>query len=447
MNGRTPQHNSISDFLSALQRLPTAMSGYYWSEAMNPTIRLGTFQAELKAGGIRDKRRAVASLVCEPSPRIVYEALEGVSTEFFFAAFEHRDIVTVPHLEEVPDRPHGVRFPDERFSGSLPPTEVGSGRALEKVRFVVFNFPDVVGHAIRNKTAMRASRLVLASDRWTVAMDGVRDLGNRLRQARARGAYIISHAGEMRATDGSAFSSDEAQDVLTALYYLMSFACGARTGPALPVGYAKASRKPAWAHWAVRAIDPYEGTFAWFDKHHPESLSAIFEPFLRKWHDARNRDMLRRVISGFVQAHDPDPIENSIVAIQIALETLSWFIKTGPPTEPGAGGRIAKLLSESGIPAEIPPSMSSLRSAAASHRWAHGPHAIVEIRNDIVHSDRSRVVDLDVLVDAWRLSLWYLELVLLRWLGYEGVHNRRIERNRVTGKVEPVPWTRPGMPS
>ena len=108
MNGRTPQQNSISDLLSALQRLATATSGYYWSEAMNPTIRLGTFQAQLKAGGIRDKRPAVASLVCEPSPRIVYEALEA-SAEFFFAAFEHGDTVAVPHLEEVPDRPHPRR--------------------------------------------------------------------------------------------------------------------------------------------------------------------------------------------------------------------------------------------------------------------------------------------------------------------------------------------------
>jgi len=414
---------------------------------MNPTIRLGVVRATLTAGDFTQALPVVASLVCQPSPRIIYQALEPVTTPLFFAAFEHGETVAVPHLLDVPERPRKIAFPAEQFSGRLPRIEVGSGVALDSVRFLVFNFPDVAGRPIRNATAIRASRLVVSSDRWTVAMDGVPNLNNRLQQARARGAHMVSHAGELRTADRSSFSSDEAQEVLTALYYLMSFACGARTGPALPVGYARASRKPSWAQWAVRPIDPYGGTFAWFDRHHPESLGAIFEAFLQRWLDARNREVLQRIISGFVQAHDADPIENAIVGVQIVLETLTWLIQPGTPTQRGAGGRIAKLLSEADIPLDIPDSMPGLSAAAAHRGWIHGPHAIVEIRNDIVHVGRAETLHFETLVDAWRLSLWYVELALLRWLGYSGVHNSRIGNDRATGKVEPVPWAHSAVPS
>ncbi len=50
VKGATPQANGISDLLSALRRLPNPMSSYYWSQAMNPTIRLGTLRVNLEAG-------------------------------------------------------------------------------------------------------------------------------------------------------------------------------------------------------------------------------------------------------------------------------------------------------------------------------------------------------------------------------------------------------------
>jgi hypothetical protein len=83
-------------------------------------------------------------------------------------------------------------------------------------------------------------------------------------------------------------------------------------------------------------------------------------------------------------------------------------------------------------------SASDLKSADGP---ADGPRLFTEIRNEIIHPTKNRLSrDHDELVDAWRLSLWYIELVLLRVLRYEGQYASRLLERRWEGDIEPVPW-------
>ena len=66
----------------------------------------------------------------------------------------------------------------------------------------------------------------------------------------------------------------------------------------------------------------------------------------------------------------------------------------------------------------------------------HGPWAIVEVRNDIVHPrTKYASVSARAQLEASDLADYYVELMLLKMLGYSGEH-----WNRMNDVHELVPW-------
>jgi hypothetical protein len=72
-----------------------------------------------------------------------------------------------------------------------------------------------------------------------------------------------------------------------------------------------------------------------------------------------------------------------------------------------------------------------------------GPELVTEVRNKLVHPPRRlngpEWPSPDVIIEAWELSMWYLELVLLRVLEYSGSYTSRITA-KAYGDTSPVPW-------
>ncbi|WP_434685915.1 hypothetical protein [Pseudanabaena minima] len=55
------------------------------------------------------------------------------------------------------------------------------------------------------------------------------------------------------------------------------------------------------------------------------------------------------------------------------------------------------------------------------------PKAITEVRNKLTHLEqKEKVHPKSIRKEAWRLSLWYLELVLLDLFNYQGVYKNRL---------------------
>lgn len=49
--------------------------------------------------------------------------------------------------------------------------------------------------------------------------------------------------------------------------------------------------------------------------------------------------------------------------------------------------------------------------------------------------------DRDELLEAWQLAAWYLELAVVRLLGYEGEYVSRLRLEGWIGDTEIVPWS------
>ena len=100
-----------------------------------------------------------------------------------------------------------------------------------------------------------------------------------------------------------------------------------------------------------------------------------------------------------------------------------------------------KLLDMCWIPRAIPAEFTNAR------RTGHdGPKILATARNDFIHPSRihpaggSGGYNIDTLIEAWELAAWYLELVIMWWLGYDGEYKRRTDPNRWVGVTEKVPW-------
>ncbi|MEO1592031.1 MAG: thiol methyltransferase, partial [Cyanobacteria bacterium J06632_22] len=62
----------------------------------------------------------------------------------------------------------------------------------------------------------------------------------------------------------------------------------------------------------------------------------------------------------------------------------------------------------------------------------------------IIHPTRKnreklKKYQLKVRIDTWKVSIWILELLLLRLLDYQGTYHNRLIHQYV-GEIEEVPW-------
>ena len=127
----------------------------------------------------------------------------------------------------------------------------------------------------------------------------------------------------------------------------------------------------------------------------------------------------------YLLSNDTQSLEGSIVLTQAALERLSQELD-GDKGNRSEGKWIADALEEANICVDIPPQLGQNLGKRFMKKWSfdHGPHTLVEIRNDLLHSDmRLKTIRSDIYAQARAFSaigLWYVELMLteqirLRW--------------------------------
>ncbi len=104
-----------------------------------------------------------------------------------------------------------------------------------------------------------------------------------------------------------------------------------------------------------------------------------------------------------------------------------------------AANKLRLLISSLNIPKEIPSSLSALHGKRGK-KWDDGIDAITCIRNSFVHPNEQSASHNHPYYEAYNLSLWYLELVLLRLCGHKGKYSNRLAGNKYIGTVESVPW-------
>ena len=246
--------------------------------------------------------------------------------------------------------------------------------------------------------------------------------------------------------DGGDFAAQDVEPLLSALRWFLSFARGAFCGLTLVVGK-DAKGRPAWEQWgSPRVTEWFVPPSSWFDSRNGYILADAFPGFWRLFQEQEGfvRTVLGLYLNANLGSHGVG-YDCGLILTQAALERFS------SRDSPKAGEQIKKGLRKIGLSEEsfriLPQACPELAALASMNCWKHGPHALVEMRNNLVHpKDKYGNVSSGAYYEATNLGQWYLELALLKLCGYQGKCANRLTQEWV-GTVEPLGQWLDNVPS
>jgi hypothetical protein len=288
------------------------------------------------------------------------------------------------------------------------------------------------------------SRLQVGS--WNLTIDSRPDHSDAYREARQQDSCVMTHVMEVRRADGASFRPADAERLLSALQFGVSFAVGHWTCPAVPVGYDQEDR-PVWTAWRPLFADPPRDGSGWWNRHRTQDLAHFLDVFVRRYLDADWEHALRLSATSAISAVSVGFVEQRLMTCAAALDLHSSLREAaaGEVEERDSYRRLSKVLKAAaidlGVDQKLLPSLSTYQRQKA---FNDGAKALVEIRHALVHpkADAELYAIPGLVAEASRLALRYLELALLHWLAYNGEVVDRTDRTRWAGESDPVPWQR-----
>ena len=384
-----------------------------------------------------------------PSPRLIikcslksfpFKINSDKLLEYFIEFKENSVFIPVTALEKKILTTNEAHF---TFAPKRPIVDSPHTPNLSRLVFHLPNFPYLHGQG--------RGKIILSAGGWMIQIQPVNNHEELIKELKKAGGFAITYVGEISKLDNSSFSSTEVLELMNALDYFFSFSRGFWTPAILPVGYDKYD-KIIWQQWGVKHIDSWQYVLSWFDEFEKGTLPNIFPEFLRKWNIAEWQLILRSSIYWYLLSNTQGgKTDGSVVLIQTGLENFSWSfymtikknISKTSFKKLGAAGQIEKLLIDANIPTTVPDELSYLKNVAIKQNW-NGPTTFTGIRNAIVHPDNSNRDTLSSsrpITEGWLLGNWYIELILLYHLSYNGKYANRMILSRFSGVTKEVPWT------
>ena len=330
-------------------------------------------------------------------------------------------------------------------NGSVTPFEPGND--LTRVTFGLLNFPAFLGEEYQppktieefEKGYQRRDFVILEASPWVIELRSLKNTRETIKRLRSDGGYGLTHEGSIRRSDGKPFSTKQIVPLLDLLRLFLSFARGAYCGLTLVAGYNENGHR-VWEKWSTSHASPWSGYRSWFDTEHGLMLTELFPGFWNELMKTPRHHPIRLVLHWYLLSNETHSLEGGIVLAQAALERLSQEMVGKKGKKRKEGVWIADALKTAGIPTQIRSRLRNLKRFMARRNFAHGPHTLVEVRNDLVHSDMKRGISSGrIYAQARELGLWYVELMLLKKLGYAGKYGNRLTQEW-RGQVELVPW-------
>ena len=258
----------------------------------------------------------------------------------------------------------------------------------------------------------------------------------------------------VEATPDAPINADDIRHLHRRLFVLLSFVANREVGVG-PVCGCREDGGVVWAEWGAPRLRTRTGSFRWCPTQNlAKALPVVAQGLTKLAEDPAMEKIVGRAVNHLLVACGEELIDARIPVLAAALDLLAW----GQLRLNGWSMRKLKnltaaqstrhLLEWAGIPTATPESFPVLAARPEVPGPTDGAWAISEVRNRLVHPPK-RIDDPEwprdsELYAAWQLGTWYLELALLRVLGYQGDYQTRLELDRYVGHLEPVPWAANG---
>jgi hypothetical protein len=300
--------------------------------------------------------------------------------------------------------------------------------AIDVVKARLFNFIEFGGG-----NGATGYDLILKSNNLSIAISALPSTARAFENLKSGSAYEHTHYIEITRQDGMDMSGAEACQVLTTLNRFLTLVKGGWCQAVLPEGYSDKQR--VW-RMLNAPREAYRNPISWFPIHQAKLLQPLFDNFFTNQRCSKQAELWSTLVYWYQNANTNERgIDSGIIIAQTAIERLSYAViveEAGMLSERGfeslrASDKFRLLLSFYKIDLCIPESLSVLQSNMVHCNWTDGAHAVTAIRNSLVHpkTKHAKAVN-DSMYDAWRLSLWYLEVCFLKYFNYEGVYSNRL---------------------
>ncbi|MBR9906798.1 MAG: hypothetical protein GYB30_01960 [Gammaproteobacteria bacterium] len=266
------------------------------------------------------------------------------------------------------------------------------------------------------------------------------------------GGFAITHDMVINFNNAQGVQIDELKRILLDIHRVLAFANGAWVGIHLVRGFNNDSDL-SYLSLTNSLCTRQQGRFGWFDAHHGHVLASVGPKLIEAFDNSKSSDTFERALYWYVRANNSAGvgIDAGIILATTALELLALFVKqknklkiesTGEQKHPSLGDKIRAAALHLKIPTLIEDSTCpEFWAIKTDGLWSDIPEAIAKYRNDLVHP-KARIKSQNqhaLTIEMWRLSVWYLELFMLRLIGYDGVYSNRLIAGWA-GEVEEVPW-------
>jgi hypothetical protein len=333
--------------------------------------------------------------------------------------------------------------------------------AVEKLVFTIPNLRDFHGTVVKSKTettfSTLSNRLTLENDFCIINIDKCKDFKNRIQSLEEKGGFNILYNCELVPKKGS-IKLEDTPETFHCLSTFLTFLNGRRTSAFFIQGVCE--EQVLWCDYTDYLVDSYKYVQTWPQKTSVIGLSKMWENFSTLWKDSNNKNFFISAIHWYVEANANSGFtEGSIIMTQTALELLYnwWIIESkkmiiGKDSENiNAANKIRLLLSQLDISHSVPLAFTHLQQFVdENENITDAPEAIVHIRNAIVHSQHEKRKKLDSIhymakYEALQLSIWYIEMTLLKILDFEGKYFNRCSRKMWASEAEVFPpWSSKG---
>jgi len=409
--------------------------------------------AELHLGDDRHTGIGEVLLRFQPDPRIVINAkFQGSQETVLSLAFSNsNDPSFFLNNQQIKGVLTKVSTIAEDMIGldwipEIHPFVMGDMKAKTSVTMVthLFNFPDFrSGQHQVNVVPAGCHLLILDCEEWQILLQSLANNATHAAWERLKqeGGCFLTHVAQLKRKDGKPFSGEEAEEPLLILANFLSFVKGSRFSTVCEVGLDATGAKTYENFASPRTNGPMR---SWFEERKGHQAEILFPLFVKRWQQSKEwRDCLVHAIYWYTQANTDGShpgIDSAIILAQTALERLAYhhlvvdrkMISSEGFKKLVASDRLRMLLSSLNIPIGITGATPDIQHVA---KWIDGPHAMTDIRNSLVHPDNKKDVG-NCYFDAWKLSIWYLELSILALCQYNDTYKNFLRM----GQIDYVPW-------
>lgn len=309
---------------------------------------------------------------------------------------------------------------------------------IDEIIFSIPNLKSISGEVVKKvsstQTITTRSRISLDNQKWKIIIDKNIEYNNLNKELEIVGSYNILYTGKITSIKGQKFTYNETEEIINCLDVFLSFINGRRISTLFLNGFNEGIKK--WTDYSPKSVESYKDVTSCIYYRNINSLDIMWKEFSAIWETDKGNDFLKSIIHWYTQSNNKAGLlEGAIIMAQAGLEKLYYWTskeENHPENTPQKLRKLTKYLHIKDF--EVLSNYTNLNEFSQIHieKYKHRDIAgiITTIRNNIIHPIKTVTINSQTKNEALQLSLWVIEIALLKINKYEGKYH-----DRTTGKL------------